>query len=77
MGNFQVGKPLGGETNEMRLNWIEAQIAERKSAIARFKLDIEDLTNVKLRDLQRNILQKEEDIKALTGQRQNINTVDV
>lgn len=77
MSKFPVGKPVGGTTPEIALKWLQSQIAERKSQIARYKLDINDLQTIQLPKLEALILEKENDIKYLTGQIQENEVIDV
>jgi len=45
--------------------WLEVQIQEKKSRIARYKQDIEDLVKGRMVDLQAKIIMLEKEIKAL------------
>ena len=77
MPNFPVGKPIAEDTNEIRLKWLQHQIAERKSAIARLKQDISDLAQVRLPQLEEMLLRKENEINVLLGQQSQQQAIDV
>lgn len=77
MGNNLVGRPMIPDTNEIKIKWLQHQIAERKSIIARFKLDIQDLTTVRLPQLEELILKKENELKMFTQQIDETKIVDV
>lgn len=72
-----IGTPIGGTTPEIKLKWLQTQIAERKSAIKKLAIEIEDLTTIQLPRLEGLVLTHENDIKHLTGQVDGVNTVDV
>ena len=75
--NYPVGKPLTEDTHEIKLKWLQHQIAERKSIIARLKLDIDDLTKVRLPQLEELILKKENELSFFLHQVKEAGTVDV
>ena len=77
MGNDLVGQPIGGTTPEIALKWLQHQIAERKSQVKRYQLDIDDLTNIQLPKLQAMILTKENEIRHLLSQLENNQTIDI
>ena len=68
MAQHLVGTPIGGITPEMELKRFQAELAQRKSAISRLKLDLDDLRTVKAPQLEALILMHENDIKFLTNQ---------
>ena len=57
---------------EIKSKWIEVQIQERKSRIARHKQDMEDLVNGKLVDLEARILMLTSELKDLEQQKRDI-----
>jgi len=72
-----IGTPVGGITPEMNLKRLQAEIAQRKSSIARLKLDLDDLRTVQAPQLEALILMHENDIKFLTNQRDDLQVIDV
>jgi len=77
MSQHLVGTPVGGITNEMTLKRLQAEIAQRKSSIARLELDIKDLTTVTLPQKEALILMHQNDIKHLTGQQNEVTVIDI
>jgi len=63
------GNWLVDPDNEIKVKWIEVQIQERKSRIARHRQDKEDLIKGKLVDLDARILMLEKELKDLEQQR--------
>ena len=56
---------LVSPTKEIDEMWIQVQIQERKSAVARYRQDIEDLQKGRILDLQARIKMCELEIKQL------------
>jgi hypothetical protein len=77
MAQHLVGQPVGGITPEMELKRFQSELAQRKSAIARLKLDLEDLRTVKAPQLEALILMHENDIKFLTNKLNEVKVIDV
>jgi len=59
------GNWLVPPNQEIERKWIEVQIQERKSRIARHKQDMEDLVKGKLVDLEARVLMLEKELKEL------------
>jgi hypothetical protein len=72
-----IGTPVGGITPEMEMKRIQAELAQRKSSIARLKLDLEDLRTVQAPQLEALILMHENDIRFLTKQQNDAKVIDV
>ena len=66
---------------EIEKKWIEVQIQERRSRIARHKQDMEDLVKGKLVDLEARIMMLENELKELEQKKAHVSkgviTVDV
>ncbi len=77
MAQHLVGTPVGGITPEMELKRFQAELAQRKSSIARLKMDLEDLRTVKAPQLEALILMHENDIKFLTNQKNDVKVIDI
>jgi hypothetical protein len=77
MAQHLVGTPVGGITPEMNLKRLQAELAQRKSSIARLKLDLDDLRTVKAPQLEALILMHENDIQYLTNQKNDVEIIDV
>lgn len=70
MADLQVeGNWLVTPNAEIERKWIEVQIQERKSRIARHKQDMEDLIKGKLVDLEARILMLEQELKELEAKK--------
>lgn len=61
---------------EVELMWLNVQIQERRSRIARYKQDIEDLQKGKILDLQAKIIMLEKEVAAME-QSKNGGVIDV
>ena len=61
------GNWLVSPTREIEKKWIEVQIQERKSRIARYKQDKEDLLKGKVVDIDARIMMLEIEEKELTN----------
>lgn len=77
MGNHLIGQPVGGITPEMQLKRLQAELAQRKSSIARLKLDLDDLRTVQAPQIEALILMHENDIKFITNQKNDVEVIDV
>lgn len=77
MGNLMIGKPIAEDTNEIKLKWLQHQIAERKQAIKQLEIDKENLTLVRAPQLEEMILRKLNEIKKLTGDQEQKKAIDV
>ena len=77
MAQHLVGTPVGGITPEMELKRFQSELAQRKSAIARLKLDLDDLRTVKAPQLEALILMHENDIKFLTNKLNDVKVIDI
>ena len=67
-----IGSPknwLVSPTKEIDDMWIEVQIQEKRSRIARHRQDIEDLTKGKLKELGAIIMMLELEIKELENKK--------
>jgi hypothetical protein len=70
MADLQVeGNWLVTPNAEIERKWIEVQIQERKSRIARHKQDMEDLVKGKMVDLEARILMLDQELKELEAKR--------
>ena len=70
MADLQVeGNWLVSPSTEIDKKWIEVQIQERKSRIARHKQDMEDLLKGKIVDLEARILMLELELKELEAKK--------
>ena len=76
-GKGLVGNPVGGSTPEIKLKWLQVQIAERDSAIEKLKIEINDLTKIQLPRLEGLILTHENDKKFFLNQLKDEQTIDV
>lgn len=74
---YPVGQPIGGLTPEIQLKRLQTQIAERRSAIKKLKIEQEDLITVGLPRIEGLILIHENDIKHLLGQLDSVQVIDV
>ena len=77
MPNLMVGKAIAEDTNEIKLKWLQHQIAERKQAIKQLDIEIENLTLIRLPQLEEMKLRKLNEIKALTGDFESTKAIDV
>jgi len=70
VADLQVeGNWLVSPSTEIDKKWIEVQIQERKSRIARHKQDMEDLLKGKIVDLEARILMLELELKELEAKK--------
>ena len=73
MADIQIeGNWLVAPNAEIDRKWIEVQIQERKSRIARHKQDMEDLMKGKLVDLEARILMLTQELKELEARKNAI-----
>jgi len=73
MGDIPVeGNWLVSPNQEIERKWIEVQIQERKSRIARHRQDMEDLVKGKLVDLEARILMLEKELTELETKKSKI-----
>ena len=73
MADLQVeGNWLVDPTADIKRKWVEVQIQERKSRIARHKQDIEDLKMSKMVELEARILMLDLELKDLESQRNSL-----
>lgn len=70
------GNWLVDPDNEIKQKWIEVQIQERKSRIARHRQDKEDLIKGKLVDLDARILMLEKELKDLEAKKSKVTIVE-
>ena len=77
MADLQEGNWLVNPDAEIKLKWIEVQIQERKSRIARHRQDKEDLIKGKLVDLDARILMLDKELKNLESEADKLTPVDV
>ena len=77
MPNLVIGKPVAQDTNEIKLKWLQHQIAERKQAVKQLDIEIENLTLIRLPQLEEMKLRKLNEVKALLGEQQQNQAVDV
>lgn len=68
---------LVSPNHEIEMKWVEVQIQERKSRIARHKQDIEDLQKGKIVDLEAKIMMLVKELKHLENKLNNITPTDV
>jgi len=59
LGDNQLVKP----SDEVEKRWLMVQIQERKSKIARFKQDIEDIVNGKIVALEAQVLLAQQELQ--------------
>jgi len=64
---------LVSPTAEVEKKWIDVQIQEKISRIARWKQDIDDLQNGKILDLECRITMAEKEVLFLRGKRDSTN----
>jgi hypothetical protein len=70
MADLQVeGNWLVTPNAEIERKWVEVQIQERKSRIARHRQDMEDLIKGKMVDLEARILMLEQELKELEAKK--------
>ena len=62
---------------DIKRKWIEVQIQERKSRIARHKQDIEDLMKGKIVDLEARIMMLERELIDLEQQKNKVTIIEV
>lgn len=62
---------------EIEKKWMQVQIQERKSRIARYKQDIEDLVKGRMVDLEAKILMLEKEMKKLEAEMASKQPIDV
>ena len=73
MGDIPVeGNWLVSPNAEIERKWVEVQIQERRSRIARHKQDMEDLVKGKLVDLEARILMLEQELKELESNKKKV-----
>jgi len=77
MADLQEGNWLVNPDAEIKFKWIEVQIQERKSRIARHRQDKEDLIKGKLVDLDARILMLDKELKNLESEADKLTPVDV
>ena len=77
MPNLTVGKPIAEDTNEIKLKWLQHQIAERKQAIKQLDIEIENLTLIKLPQLEEMKLRKLNEINVMLGEESQAKAIDV
>ncbi len=77
MPNLAIGKPIAEDTNEIKLKWLQHQIAERKQTIKQLEIDKENLILVRLPQLEEMILRKQNEIEKLTGDQEEKQAIDV
>ena len=77
MPNLTIGKPVAIDTNEIKLKWLQHQIAERKQAVKQLDIEIENLTLIRLPQLEEMKLRKENEVKALLGEQDQAKTIIV
>ena len=66
MADIQVeGNWLVDPTVDIKRKWIEVQIQERRSRMARHKQDMEDLVKGKMVDLEARVLILDQELKQL------------
>ena len=63
------GNWLVSPTKEIEDKWIEVQIQERISRIARYKQDIEDLKKVRILELEAKIMLLELELKEIRARK--------
>lgn len=68
---------LVSPTKEIEDKWIEVQIQERKSRIARFRQDIEDLQCGKITELQAKIMMLELELKEIEARKASRDVTDI
>lgn len=71
------GNWLVSPDQEIERKWIEVQIQERKSRIARHKQDIEDLIKGKMVELESRILMLEKELKELESKKNRVTSIDI
>jgi hypothetical protein len=71
------GNWLVSPDNKIEEKWIEVQIQERKSRIARHRQDMEDLIKGKLVDLEARIMMLEKELKELETKRDRVRAIEV
>lgn len=75
-----IGSPqnwLVSPNSEIDRKWQNVAIQEKKSRIARYKQDIEDLTKGKILDLECRIAMLEKEVKHLEAKRDSITVEEV
>ena len=78
MADLQRGQNwLVSPNAEVELKWAEVAIQEKKSRIARHKLDIEDLKKGMIVDLEAKIMMLEKEVKKLEEERDNLTPINV
>jgi len=77
MPNLTVGKAIAEDTNEIKLKWLQHQIAERKQAVKGLDIEIENLNLIRLPQLEEMKLRKLNEIKALLGEQDQAKTINV
>ena len=71
-GNWLVSPDV-----EIKRKWIEVQIQERKSRIARHRQDIEDLLKGKMVDLEARILMLDRELQELEREKNKYVPIEV
>ena len=77
MPNLTVGKAITEDTNEIKLKWLQHQIAERKQAVKQLDIEIENLNLIKLPQLEEMKLRKLNEITALLGEESQAKAINV
>jgi len=71
------GNWLVSPDQEIKRKWIEVQIQERKSRIARHKLDIEDLVRGKIVDLEARVLMLDKELLELEAEHKKLQPIKI
>ncbi len=71
------GNWLVSPDHEIKRKWIEVQIQERKSRIARHRQDIEDLVKGKMVDLEARILMLERELNELETEKKKYTPIEI
>jgi hypothetical protein len=71
------GNWLVSPDTDIKRKWIEVQIQERKSRIARHHQDIEDLLKGKVLDLEARIMMLERELSDLEREKQKLTVIEV
>ena len=78
MGDLNNQRWLVDPNKEVEKKWVECQIQERKSKIAKLNQDIEDLLKGRVVELEAQIMMNEMELKSLEEKYGNIkNSIDI
>jgi hypothetical protein len=68
---------LVSPTHDIEIKWLDVQIQERKSRIARHKQDIEDLVKGRITELEAKIMMLDLELKELEAKKKSTNPIKI